>query len=186
MTWWKRALDEAIISGSIASIASTVALAVAGRRENGHPAAPVNAISHWVWDREALYKDRTTARHTLTGYLVHHGASLFWATLHARAWGDRPQATQLAPALASATATAALACFVDLRLTPRRLTPGFEHRLSAKAMALVYASFAVGLAAGSMAARLHRTRRNVKEPLEAPSTAKQVQLSASPTRPASA
>jgi len=33
-------------------------------------------------------------------------------------------------------------------LTPKRLTPGFEHELSRTAMAGVYAAMAVGLAAG--------------------------------------
>ncbi|MBL8505698.1 MAG: hypothetical protein JNJ51_04990, partial [Methylobacillus glycogenes] len=40
---------------------------------------------------------------------------------------------------------AAIAAFVDFNLTPSRLTPGYEHRLSKKALLLVYASFAFGL-----------------------------------------
>ena len=157
MSPWKKAFEEGAVAGSIASLASTVALVAAGRRENGHSAAPVNAISHWVWDRPALVENRPSLRHTLTGYLVHHGASLFWGILHARAWGTRPDAKQLVPALAGAAAAAAVACFVDLRLTPRRLTPGFEHRLSATAMATVYGCFALGLALGSIAMAQRRT-----------------------------
>ena len=152
MDSWKHALREGAIAGSVASLSSTAALAMAGRRENNHSAAPVNAISHWFWDRRALREDGPSLRHTLTGFLIHHGASIFWGALHARAWGCRPQAKELAPALAGAAATAAVAYFVDYRLTPRRLTPGFEHRLSGKAMLAVYACFALGLAAGSMAA----------------------------------
>jgi len=151
MSPWKQALEEGVVAGSVASLVSAAVLALAGRRENGHGAAPVNAISHWIWDRPALRKDRPSLRHTLVGYLVHHGASIFWATLHARAWGSRPEAKQPGPALAGAAAAAAVACFVDYRMTPERLTPGFEHRLSLKAMAAVYASFALGLALGSMA-----------------------------------
>lgn len=152
MSHWKQALREGAIAGSVASMASAAALLVAGRRENGHAAAPVNAISHWVWDRPALRRDRPSLRHTLVGYLVHHGASIFWATLHARAWGCRPEAKQPGPAVAGAAAAAAVACFVDYRLTPRRLTPGFEHRLSRESLAAVYVCFALGLALGSMAA----------------------------------
>ena len=59
-------------------------------------------------------------------------------------------------AAAGAVTAAAVACFVDYRLTPRRLTPGFEHRLSSKALLAVYACFAVGLAIGSMAAARRR------------------------------
>jgi hypothetical protein len=149
---WKQALKEGALAGSVASLSSAAALAVAGRIENGDAAAPVNAVSHWFWDRPALRKNGTNLRHTLTGYLVHHAASVFWATLHARAWGCRPRAKRAGPALAGAAAASAVACFVDYQLTPKRLTPGFEHRLSAGALLAVYACFAVGLALGSMEA----------------------------------
>jgi hypothetical protein len=157
MAAWKKALREGLVAGSVASLLSTVALALAGHRENGHAAAPVNAISHWLWDRQALRANRPSLRHTLAGYLIHHGASVFWGTLHALAWGCRPRAKQPGPALAGAATTAAVAYFVDYRLTPQRLTPGFEHRLSTGALVAVYACFALGLAIGSVAApRLHR------------------------------
>ena len=150
MDHWKQALREGVISGTAASIASAAALVLAGRRETGYAAAPLNAISHWLWDREALHQDQPTLRHTLAGCLVHQGASVFWGTLHARAWGMRRQAKRPVPALAGAAAAAALACVVDYRMTPERLTPGFEHRLSLGAMAAVYGCFALGLALGSM------------------------------------
>jgi hypothetical protein len=148
----KRVLVEGVVAGSVASLLSAVALAVAGRRENGHAAAPLNAISHWVWDRPALLQDRPSLRHTVPGVVVHHGASIFWATLHALVWGCSPVAKRVAPALAGAAAASAIACGVDYRLTPQRLTPGFEHRLSTGSMLAVYACFAIGLAAGSIAA----------------------------------
>lgn len=153
MSTWNQALREGAVSGSVASLLSAAALALAGRRQNGTAAAPVNAISHWVWDRPALREDRTTARHTLAGYLIHHAASVWWGAWHAKAWGTRPAAKRPGPALAGAAAAAAVACFVDLRMTPRRLTPGFEHRLSPAAMLAVYGCFALGLALGSMAVR---------------------------------
>ena len=152
MSHWKQVLREGAIAGSAASVASAAALVAAGRSENSHAAAPLNAISHWIWDRPALYKNQPSLRHTLVGYLVHHGASIFWATLHARAWCWRPQAKKPAAVVAGAAATAAIACVVDYRLTPRRLTPGFEHRLSHGSMAAVYMCFALGLALGSIAA----------------------------------
>jgi hypothetical protein len=151
MTILKRALREGATTGSAASILSTAALALAGRRENGTCAAPVNAISHWVWDHPALRQDGTDARHTVTGYLIHHGASIWWGTLHSLAWGGRREAKRPAPALVGAGVAAAGACFVDFKMTPERLTPGFEHRLSPGALLGVYASFALGLALASMA-----------------------------------
>jgi hypothetical protein len=50
-------------------------------------------------------------------------------------------------------AAAGIACFVDYQLTPKRLTPGFEHRLGRPEMANVYACFALGLMIGSMVMR---------------------------------
>lgn len=149
MNPWKQALREGMVSGGLASIASTVALAVAGRRENKRTAAPVNAISHWIWGNPALAKNAMTWRYTAAGYLVHHAASLFWATLHARVWANAQQERTPAANAISSTATAAVACLVDFRLTPHRLTPGFQHRLSRPAIALVYGCFALGLALGS-------------------------------------
>jgi hypothetical protein len=153
MTTLKQALREGVVAGSVASILSTLALVLAGHRQNGACAAPVNAISHWLWDRPALREDGADARHTVTGYLIHHLASIWWATWHSLAWGGRPQAKRTAPALAGASAAAAVACFVDFKLTPRRLTPGFEHRLSTGALLGVYACFGLGLALASMAMR---------------------------------
>jgi len=43
-------------------------------------------------------------------------------------------------------------------MTPQRLTPGFEHRLSTPALLEVYTSFALGLALGSMVMGRRRGR----------------------------
>ncbi|ESJ25561.1 hypothetical protein B551_0203050, partial [Cupriavidus sp. HPC(L)] len=50
-----------------------------------------------------------------------------------------------APAILAGLAVAAAACVVDLRLTPKRLTPGFERRLSPWSLALVYVAFGLAL-----------------------------------------
>ena len=145
-------MRDGALAGSLASLLSAAALVVCGQRREREPAAPVNAISHWVWGDAALEKDRPTLRHTALGYLIHHGASLFWSTLHTRAWG--PPGTHVLP---KAAATAATAAFVDYNLTPRRFTPGFEHRLTKPQLAAVYVCFALGLAIGD--AWLTRSRR---------------------------
>jgi hypothetical protein len=149
MITWKQALREGIVSGSLASILSASYLAWAGGRR-GHPAAPLNAVSHWFFGNRSLRQDEPSARYTLTGYLTHHSASIFWGTLYAKLWGARQQAKQPLPALAGGVAAAAVACFIDYQLTPKRLTPGFEHRLGRPEMAKVYACFALGLAIGSL------------------------------------
>jgi hypothetical protein len=135
---------------------STAALAALGKLETGSPFAPTNAISHWFYGDKAARRDRPSFKHTLTGYLIHHASATFWAMLFERTLGKLLDRRDAASTLAAATATSAVACFVDYKLTPRRLHPGYEKRLSTPALALVYGAFALGLAAGAMASR----RRN--------------------------
>ena len=47
---------------------------------------------------------------------------------------------------------AALACFVDYKMTPERLQPGFEKRLSTPSLFMVYASFGAALVLRGLAA----------------------------------
>ena len=148
MKTWTSALRDALVSGSSASIASTAVLAAAGKAETGHAFAPTNAISHWYWGQPATRRNRLSWRHTALGYLTHHGASVFWATLYEKVFGARRAQASAAAALAQAGAVAAHACFVDFRLTPARLMPGYEQRLSRRSLAAVYAAFAAGLALG--------------------------------------
>jgi hypothetical protein len=152
MTTWKEAFREGAVSGSLASIFSAGYLAWRGYRR-GEPAAPVNAVSHWFFGDRALREDDGSLKYTLTGYLTHHGAAIFWAVLHAKLWGGREEAKQPLPAAAGAIVAAGVANFVDYQLTPKRLTPGFEHRLGKPEMANVYAFFALGLMVGSMLMR---------------------------------
>jgi hypothetical protein len=144
---------QGALAGSLAALASTAALTLAGRRQAGSAAAPINAVSHWYWGDEAFEQRNVDVPHTAVGYLTHHGAAIFWATLYA-ALCRKQQGTRTVPGvLAGALATSAVACFVDYRLTPRRLMPGYEHHLSRGALAVVYAAFAAGLAAGEFAYR---------------------------------
>ncbi len=148
VTTWKTVLRQGLIAGSLGSVASALALVLAGRREARSGAAPVNSVSHWYWGDRALHRRQTDLTHTAVGYLTHHAASVFWATAYAAA-SQNSTAVRTLPGIATgALATSAVACFVDYQLTPKRLTPGFEHELSRTAMAGVYAAMAVGLAAG--------------------------------------
>lgn len=149
MSTWKEALREGTVSGSLASLLSAAYLAYAGHKR-GHPAAPVNAVSHWFFGDRPLREDDPSLLYTATGYATHHAAAVFWGVLHAKAWGTRPEAKKPLAAAAGAVAAAGVACFVDYKLTPKRLTPGFEHRLARPEMTTVYAFFALGLMAGSL------------------------------------
>jgi hypothetical protein len=147
---WKTALREGAVTGTLASVLSTIVLILAGRAQSGNAVAPINAVSHWLWGDEALDAERLTWRHTAMGYLTQHLASVFWAILYSLAYGHRREAKRLPQAVAGAIATSAIASFVDYQVVPERLTPGFEHRLSTGAMVTTYAALAAGLALGAL------------------------------------
>jgi hypothetical protein len=150
---WKHTLREGLVSGTLAGLFSAVALAWAGKRENGSAVAPVNAESHWLWGNEALQEDRPTLRHTLTGILTHQMSTVFWATLYAMARGKRHAPRGIPQALLGGIATSAAAAAIDYTLVPKRFTPGFEHRLSRGSMLGVFAAIAGGVALGSLLLR---------------------------------
>jgi len=154
---WPEALRTAVVSGAAASLASAAVLVLRGRTETGAAPAAVNAPSHWVWGDRALHRDGLSLRYTAVGFAVHHLSSMFWGVLHACAFGLAPQPPRVE--LRRAALTTAVAAWVDLRLVPHRLAPGFEQRLSTRGLMAVYALFALGLAAGHASAARLRSRR---------------------------
>lgn len=155
MDTWSNALKHSVTPGALASLASTLALAACGKRETGSVFSGVNAVSHWLWGDKATRVDQPTLKHTLVGYLIHHGASMFWAALFEKTCCKTLDKKEAASTAAVAAAATAVACFTDYQLTPQRLQPGFEQRLSRKSLLMVYAAFGAGLAAGA-----YMNRRN--------------------------
>lgn len=153
METWKTATQRGMIAGTSASMLSTLALAVLGKLEAGSAFAPTNAISHWIWGDKAAQRDRPSLRYTLTGYLIHHASATFWAVLFERLLGAKMDGKKAHTILPASVAASAVACFVDYQMTPERLKPGYERRLSRPALAVVYGAFALGLAAGVLASR---------------------------------
>ena len=150
---WTQALREGAVAGTVGGALSTLVLGAVGRRQCGSAAAPINAASHWLHGDAALRQDRWSWRHTLTGVLTQHAASVFWATLYAALHGHRPQAKRLPQALAGGIATSATAYVIDYTITPKRFTPCYEERLDAKGMLAVYGTLALGFALGALALR---------------------------------
>jgi len=136
-------LLDALISGTVSGIA-TAAVASAAARSEGEPAAaPLNAVSHVLWGDEAGRQDDVSLRYTATGFATNHAACVFWAGVY-EALRRRVGAGTLG-ALASAPAVAVLAYVVDYHLVPRRLTPGYELRLSGRSLTSIYAALALSL-----------------------------------------
>jgi len=148
MESWKEPATAALVSGSLAAVTSTAALAACGATEISRPLAPTNAVSHWLFGERAARQDRFSWRHTVVGYATHHVASLFWAYLYEKFFSARRSRATPVRLVGDAVGVAAVACFVDYQLTPRRFMPGYERRLSRTSLALVYFAFAAGLAAG--------------------------------------
>ena len=141
-------MRKAVISGSVASVVSMVALALRGRHELHDAAAPMNGPSQWVWGAQAPYLNGFSLRHTVIGYGIHHLASVFWA-FHFEMARRRMRQPSTMNDVATAAATAAAAASVDNYCTPQRLRPGFEKRLTRGSLVVVYAAFGAGLAAGA-------------------------------------
>ena len=151
---------RALGSGALASLASTVVASAWSRHVAGSVPAATNATSQWAWDRPARHVDGWSWRHTALGYLIHHASSVFWASGY-EAWCARSPGRPLA----KAGAVAALAYVVDYHVVPRRLSPGFERRVSPPGLACVYASFALGLALAHAVGHRSGTPRPPRRPV---------------------
>jgi hypothetical protein len=181
-----RSTLNAVVSGSVASLLSALAMTLRGRRESGAPAAPINAVSHWVHGDRAYRVDRADLRHSAVGYLVHHASAIFWGVLYelllqrlidsrdrsltaasrrqrgsaAPSGPRRPALPSAGEVLVGAAAVTGLAALTDLRLVPPRFSPGFEQRLGATSLVLVYLAFGAGLALATSGLRsVDRLRR---------------------------
>lgn len=153
MERWNDSIRRGVVSGAVASVLSTVALSVRGKRDSGSAVAPVNAVSHWIYGDKAIRRERPSTKYTLPGYLIHHASATFWAVLYERYFRRKLDRRDPARMLGAAATTSALACFTDYQLTPPRLRPGFEQRLDRTSLAMVYAVFGLGLVAGSLLVR---------------------------------
>jgi hypothetical protein len=150
---WNMAFKRGVVSGATASVLSTAALALLGKQATRSPYAATNAISHWIWGNKAAHQDIPSVRYTMLGYLIHHASATFWSVLFERYCARLLDRKDTATTLATATAASAVACLTDYQLTPQRLHPGYEKRLSRPALAVVYGAFGLGLAAGAMLCR---------------------------------
>lgn len=134
-------LHDALVTGLIASAFTVAAAALRGRADSGSAVAPINATSHVLYGPQAGDVDDVDFRHTLPGLAINTGASLFWATIYERLFG-RADAGR---ALLGGAAVAALAYVVDYHLMPKRLTPGWEERVSDRSLAAIFVGMAVSL-----------------------------------------
>lgn len=144
-------LGRALVSGTLAAAAVTVVASVAARRATGSSAAALNATSHFLWGDRSARRNALSLKYTGVGAAANYGASVFWALFYEAL---RPRRHTRAHALRDGALVSTLAYVVDYHVVPRRLTPGFELRLSGRALAGIYAALALGLAARDLVRRL--------------------------------
>lgn len=133
-----------------ATAATTAAVAACGSLESEGGVAPINAVSHIVWGDEAAEHDEPSAKYTLTGAALNAAAITSWAAVYELGFGQAARRGNVPRAILGGVATAAAAYVVDCYVVPRRLTPGFEKRLSSPSMFAAYAALAASLPLASL------------------------------------
>lgn len=152
---WAEILLTAATSGTVASAAVAAMLALRARAEGKGVLQPFNATSHVAHGPEAGRMRDADLAHTGLGAAAHHAAAMFWSLPFGWWLASRknPTAREVA---AGAAVTAGVAATVDYGLLPKRATPGWEHAVSTKSIAMAFGAMALGLAAGGLAVRALR------------------------------
>jgi hypothetical protein len=145
-------LVSTLVTGTVASVISTAALAALAKVEGQRPMKPANSTSHWLHGDSAGSFDGVDVEHTGLGLATHHASAMFWA-LPFEAWLAFRSPRSSIELLRDATVVSAMAAIVDYGIVPKRLTPGWELSLSKKSMTGAFASLAIGLAAGALVSR---------------------------------
>lgn len=146
-------IEDTLQTGAIAGVATTCAVAACGQAEDGQALAPINAVSHILWGDKAAYKTGASGKYTATGLALNALAVGSWAGVHEAAFGQSARRGDVPMALLGGAITSALAYITDYYVVPKRLTPGFEMRLSSKSMFAVYATLALSLGLASLLKR---------------------------------
>jgi hypothetical protein len=149
---WQETLQNAIVAGSIVCGATLAAVAFRGRADSGSAVAPINATSHVIYGPEAATADLPDVRHTVPGFAINAAACVFWATIYEELFG-RAARRHPGMALIGGPAVAALAYLVDYHLVPKRLTPGWEERVSGRSLAVIFGAMALSLPVRSLLKR---------------------------------
>jgi hypothetical protein len=142
---WTGALRDAVVSGAVAAAATALYASRAGARDSGSAIAPINATSHIAWGERATRVEKVDGKHTVPGLLLHFGACIMWATVYERYFGRATERGNVGAALVGGGAVASAAYVTDYHVVPKRLTPGWESRVSGRSLAMIYGVLACAL-----------------------------------------
>lgn len=146
-------MKDSVITGSAAAAAAGAVVAWRGQHDSDSAIAPINATSHVAWGDEAAEVNHFTWQHTLPGVLINAGAGIWWGLVFQKLFGAQADRHGFIAAAVGSAATAALAYTVDYHLVPKRLTPGWEMRISPPSLLMSMCGLAAGLAIGAMLSR---------------------------------
>lgn len=149
MKSWSEAVEDGLYPGALASAATSLAAALRGRKDSGSALAPINAPSHVLWGDRATQVERLTVRHTLVGHLINTASGIFWAAIFQKLFGRLVDRRGIEAGVLAGAATAGIAYATDYRVVPKRLTPGWEKRLSKRSLFYVYGALALSLGVGA-------------------------------------
>lgn len=144
----RRLLRNAFVTGTIAAVATTVAAAVFAKAEKKGVAEVLNAPSHIAWGDEAFEAKKLDVKHTWVGIKLNALAVTMWALVSETILGRKRRTLTKTAVTAAAVTTAAYVA--DYKVVPKRLTPGFEEKLSKKALFGIYVVLGVALLAGGL------------------------------------
>lgn len=147
---WTDIGRSAAVTGVVAALATSAALAALAKIDGKGALQPMNATSHWLNGDPAANVELPTARHTLVGFLTHVASAIFWAAPF-EAWLAANPPRSFPALLGDSAAMAGIAAAVDYGATPRRFTPGWELLFTKAEMLVPYLAFTLGLAGGAMA-----------------------------------
>jgi hypothetical protein len=150
MKTWTRALYDCYETGKVVSAATTLAAAVCGAVENRNLIAPINAISHIVWGNDAAAEDRISPQYTFGGLFLNTIGSMVWALLYEKSFGEAAEKGNVGLSLLGGALVSATAYVTDYHIVPKRLTPGFEKRLSDRSLLAIYIVLALSLGLGGL------------------------------------
>jgi len=161
-------LKHTLMSGAVTTAATTAVLGVLGALKDKDPAGPINAVSHILFgDDDAMGAKGVDAKHTLTGSVLNAASVTMWAGLHELLFGKFARKGP-AQAVLSGAVVSGIAYAVDYHVVPKRLTPGFEKKVSKGGLFTTYAVLALSFAAGALLDKGKESEPAKQRPLAPP------------------
>ena len=148
-----RLISRAMRTAAPATAATTAAVAICGYWEEGEAVAPINAISHILWGDSAVKEEGTSIQYTAAGVALNTLAVTSWSLIYEAFFGQAARKGNTSAAVLGGVTVAGLAYVTDYCIVPKRLTPGFEKRLSPASMLIVYSALAASLPLTSLLER---------------------------------